>query len=479
MAARFSYNGVSLEEPLETLLYERTPIFNGPDYLYTKHVIHVRGVYAREPDKAALAHSPPDQDKAIRQKLSEPRGQLEWRMHGEGRGRPALEILRSPAPGRTVDAANGPMPLALNVIKIHGLHTWIIEYAVSTCVDERGLHTKKPSVMLSHRWRMESVFDEHYLEARIIRGRAIFRTDRLEELAATPDDFRSYLWHPVPKGFQIDAPACSVVATEDGTEVEYVLVFRQRWKNLLRKNITHIEARHTRGVVGPGLEDIAFNAVGTGLNYLSSSIGRMRSVHGMVGDIGIDDLYESNPIKLAEMAYGVVQGMVDQARDLHATIGEIRRNVPRVVDRLNVSIWGNPLATGQELVSAALDVLVKRMGLLGLAGIMCGSNVNLTVTQNLMLPYVELHGDFLAGAATSAAPIPLMLVGAVPNLGFPRTDDIETITTSARIDNPTLPGGGGKRGTLAAKLVAQHLHSVYAPPPKPSIPPAAKDLSPP
>ena len=63
------------------------------------------------------------------------------------------------------------------------------------------------TALLGHQWKMTEKIDEHCLSTRVVEGHATFNMARLYGSddavnAAFPDDFRSYLFLPVPFGFR-------------------------------------------------------------------------------------------------------------------------------------------------------------------------------------------------------------------------------------------------------------------------------------
>jgi hypothetical protein len=139
------------------------------------------------------------------------------------------------------DATGGPTPVAFNVEQIVGtksvVATYRIRFALNECVARRDHELSTggssglplpPPILLSHVWDMEETLDEQALSTRVITGEAIFRRDFLERHLPklTPDDFRSYLYHPIPDYFQ--RLPVRVKVTRDGQGIQYQLTDVER-----------------------------------------------------------------------------------------------------------------------------------------------------------------------------------------------------------------------------------------------------------
>lgn len=124
--------------------------------------------------------------------------------------------LISPQPGRTVDAMNGPFPLALDVIDIAGDGvTFGVNFQIKTYTPVGPADL----LILSHRWEMTHVHDDQNYLTRIIDGTIIFNGSELEAAGVEPDWFRNQFFHPIPLGFRryLDP----VTQSADGLTIRY------------------------------------------------------------------------------------------------------------------------------------------------------------------------------------------------------------------------------------------------------------------
>ncbi len=111
-------------------------------------------------------------DAAIREFLSQPRGQLAISSLGN-------LVLVSPRTfaGRPLscDARNGPFVRVNNIIAIPGERLWEIELTFETCVIENPT----PSLIISNRWTTEANVNWQHLTTRTYTGVVTVRSDAL------------------------------------------------------------------------------------------------------------------------------------------------------------------------------------------------------------------------------------------------------------------------------------------------------------
>ena len=446
--AFLTYNGVTIEEPFHTLLYSKDVKLDpsGTDYLYTVFRLHVRGIYNPE-STVSGAGAPPTTDIAIRHALLTPRSTLIYSQHAlNGQ---ASVVFTSPSGATGVDAHNGPIPLALNVTQVIGTKSWVIEYAIETYINENTAATK--SVLLSHRWRMEESIDQDYFTTRTITGRAIFRTDRLATLSAVPDDFRTYMAHPIPGGFRRES--IHVAASEDGSELDYHLVDRQQASICIRFGVSRIEATHTAGVTVPGLERIVSAAIGD-IAALGSALGKVGSAHDAPGTF-----------RNSARAYSNLPSM--------QTWG----NMPIRFDIVEVRVWGDPSSLRKVLTNVAMVVALGRFSEVQTTV----ATKNLTVMHDLMGKFVSVRLELMSGPLQTAAPIGAGGTPLVLN-AFPDSDDLSQIAvsiTSGAAQSPPPLGDNLSIGTYLARMAAQALSDPNDVPDTASEPAANRRLSPP
>jgi len=452
MAAILEYNGIVLQEPGQTLAYVKTPEYGpGGDYLFTRYKVKVSGVYAPNSTSyasgdagavmAMAGKKPAVTEAAIRHKLAQPRGTLVYRNGGV--------VLKSPADGFTVDAANGPIVETQSVTEIHGTSAWLITLAFETCVNENPT----PSVLLSHRWTREEELDEDFYSTITTRGRAIFRTDYLESEFADPDDFRAWLLHPVPQDFKREK--VWVAASEDGTSLDYVTIDRQQASNIIAKGVSRIEALWTTGCITPGAEEFAVQVGEATFETIASGADA----------VGVDGI--ANPGKAAT---NVLRKGVGVAKT-------IRNNIPRFVNTFVVRVWGMPKSKRRALSQVALLVVIKTLGTLRLVAAPLGP-VSVFLTCDLAGRFVELKVN-IEGSAVGTV---VEMVGGggpfkIPDIFGPVADDdgIEGVLSVGSGTNPEPYGG---RGSYLKRLASAALLGQDATPSKPTAPTDALNFQP-
>jgi len=253
----------------------------GVDYLYTEWDISC--IVIVSPNAISYATKQPQQlitvsnsaiatDMAIRPILMAPRRRLTISFlsafNEQQVGAAAEEVLIDvPTPNTSgtsqslsagnADARLGPTPTKCNIIGPSGngeclLYDFGIKFWVNEANNFFGNPNSKPPLLLSNRWTMTRQINRDgelaaYETTRLIQGSAIFRTDRMLEALACPDQFSRTLLHPVPLGFQ--RIACDVAAIPDATGVEYSIVDQQVPISLIAQNtpgVVKISAQHKK-----------------------------------------------------------------------------------------------------------------------------------------------------------------------------------------------------------------------------------------
>lgn len=444
-----TYNGIVIGEPLRMIEYRREPVYNGPDYLYDAYTVRVQGVWnpkstsyaapvAFAPPVAEEGKPPVITEKAVRHQLSQARATLIYSVGGQ-------DLLQSPAAGATVDAANGPFPVVNAITEILGNKTFLIDFGVRTCVNEAALYRATPSVLLSNRWTNSHAIDRDHFTTTTISGRAIFRSDRLEALASFPDDFRAHLFRPVPEGCR--RMSVHVEEGGDGLSCTYELVDRQLPIAVVADGVSWLEATHTTGITSPGAEEAAWQIGKAG-------VGGLQSVMTFFGG--------GDKTKFADAS-----GLVSAAVGLADTV---RGNVPRLINRVHVRVFGNPNSNRQRLLEVAYQVITSRMSEWQAAM----ANTRIFATADLMGRFVEVTADFQLGPFQGVGFSSQVLLGngsAMTAVGLGRRDDIPGITSAdPGVVHPALPNDSGARGTYLERCVAAALLGQNAVPAKPPAP---------
>lgn len=402
---------------VETRLYERTAIMDGPTYLYTRHTLGVVAIYNPErnsPFVAAPNFQAPIIDIALRHKLMLPRQKL---LYTVGTTNVIHSPLNLPA-GLTTDANNGPLPLYCHVEKVHGKKTFKVYWVVQTDVNE--CPSSLPPIVLSHRWTMDHDIDEHFFTTRTIRGHAILRTDHMLKSSVTPDDYRPHFIHPIPNDFK--RTHINVVAHEDGNALDYVVVDTEQpfvFDNFVRdRGVTKIEAYQN-------FEEGSF-AFDTIARTLATEIAA------------------------ATTSAGTIPGLAAAA-----TLGALRgaeKSLPTIVHSFLVRVWGNRDADRGNLELVAWTIVQRRREA---ANIPALSDKWCNVSHDIMGKWVEVSARFKLGPVASAA-ASLAFGGVV----FGSADELTAGIT--RTTGPGMGLGAGNstgtvRGTWIGELVAQTL----------------------
>lgn len=166
----------------------------------------------------AAGYNGVETDVEVKSRLWTPRGKLKISAYDtDGK---KVTWLESPRPGFSVDAANGPRPLAVDVVSATGdAGTLGVYFQIETCLPPCPNGSDR--LVLSHRWQMTHEHDSNYYLTRIIEGEIVFNAAVVAKSGLTPDLVRAQFIHPVPLGFKRGGPR--IVASSDGLTIGYAV----------------------------------------------------------------------------------------------------------------------------------------------------------------------------------------------------------------------------------------------------------------
>lgn len=175
---------------------------------------------------------------ALRQFLTVPRRQL-FVFTDDGDPAKSNLLLHSPEFGFHTDCKNGPIPKLFAINKALGDgSTFVINFQIETFINEQlhnplFLYGRRKETMalarrylLSNRFSMTHILDEDYFLNSAVEGKALFRTDLMYKDNFSPDDFRSFLFLPIP--YKCIRTDIQVQGLPDGTGVRYSFVDREQ-----------------------------------------------------------------------------------------------------------------------------------------------------------------------------------------------------------------------------------------------------------
>lgn len=456
---RVEYAGIELED-VSLQGWEREAVLNGPDYLYTRFKLHVKGIFNPFSTSYRLATVPgtPNSEKgqlaaltdqAIRHRLLQARQQLYvWMDQGDLNGRSYM--LVSPLPisptqptgaHYPTDANNGPFPVACNVYQMGGTKTFLVDFIIQTDINECQLGVSNPGVVISHRWAMEDDIDFQFLTTRTIRGKIVLSTDRMLSQQKDADDFRKLIVHPVNTNMQ--RLEVKVVDKEDGNTLEYEITDRELQFNIgedaKKAGVVRIEGEHTVGLFNYTSE-IVLGAAQGGLDVASDISGRR--VPGQ--NLGRGTILAT-----------VAGAMLGAAR-------EAQKSAPRLINRCSVRVWGSRNSTRRGLDDAARNILASRLVAFPGTGI---ATIKFFSTHHLHDKLVEMYGEWVTGPFSTAVQR-VKFFGFADGTGIalnsslvPDNEEIPGQLTQLSVTNPNLPNDEGSRGTFARQLLAAVLRS--------------------
>ena len=228
--ATLIYNGIALQHcHLEA--YNEDPVWEGPDYLYTRISIRVRGYVIAGSSLSTPAKQWPE----IRHMLETPRMAMSY---GSPTGNTVSIDPTGTTPGSVLDVRDGPKPLVLGITRIDGDVVFVIFFQVECNIrpcDPAGANGLFPP--LSHRWEEQETLGPDFLAKRMRAGKIVLRASgMLRDLpnfyAADIDDagnFMRQLASPgVPQSFQ--RMAATYAIANDGMSASYRFEDQQRYR---------------------------------------------------------------------------------------------------------------------------------------------------------------------------------------------------------------------------------------------------------
>lgn len=289
--------------------FEVVPVMNGPDKVCNQFTVHVTALFnpARNAFNAVQDLTAPVSrlnagvvpaitHQAIRNYLLTPHRSLKLTVDS-GIGAQAttdiLVVANPPALAKplqpvnpmtvaTLDARNGPQPLYCVVEEIVGTRTYLINYGITTWINETQASLTNRPALISNRWSMTHAIDNTLHTVRTIQGEAVFDISKLALLGQRSDDYRKFFVFPVPAGFR--RISVNVKGSADGASVEYEVIDVQQPVSVTANKVADIQLRvtHTYGKKGGN------EALGTSFRIAGDMIGA-RSARGKVA-AGLDAL---------------------------------------------------------------------------------------------------------------------------------------------------------------------------------------------
>lgn len=214
-----NYNGVTLPYPFHTSFHEDFVYdSSNTDMMYHKFDITVQAVINTQfndilGDVASEAVDAADIMNKIRRKLREPRKRLIISCNG-------LEILPHGHSGQpTVDARNGPLPQAVNILQLTN-ETFLITFQI---IAHYYVESGTPKIV-SNRWTEEVAIDNNNYSTRTRRGTYVIRSDA--EGGEEADTWRSIqAIVGVPDGFLRESSTYTL--SRDGLSINYSITDKE------------------------------------------------------------------------------------------------------------------------------------------------------------------------------------------------------------------------------------------------------------
>lgn len=303
---------------VKTLLSSRVPVMDGPTRIYDEFqyeclaVLNPRATSYRFQAGAGFVRTPlavigersTNTDNAIRHYLLHPA--RKWTILVDGD-----TLLQSPDDGRFCDANNGPIPYRCDIVDVMANKSLLIRWGCRTWINPcKRLTANKETPLLSHRWSQERDVDGEGFGTLTTRGHAIFDAGKLIALNQLPDEFFDNLVPFCPQNFRRDI--VQVVATEDGNELEYIVVDRETPLVLAAKGVARAEVTHIASLSRTDAIDIYKGGTKTAVGAGAAGAAIGTAIGGPVGGIvgGILGFVGGGALAITEKATPTLTHMI-------------------------------------------------------------------------------------------------------------------------------------------------------------------------
>jgi hypothetical protein len=300
--------------------HEKTPTLHGPDYLYTRHQLHLRVLLnvAINPRTSFTGF-----DKEFLDGFFKPRQELNVFVDNQ-------KWLNVPAP----DMDWGPKVLYTTVHQVVGPRTAWVDVGLEFAIRKQNEQTADESVIISTRWQAESEDDNLFWNSVTYSGEAVLRSDALAEQKKTAWDLRAaYILPPNISSSNCKRENLKIAVSEDGLMV--------RW-SFTDKQVPYI-------ALPAYVADASISVEGS-----SSQTTTDQLAWGIV-----DAATQAITLK----AFGV--GAITSAASMTTQIGKLAFNyVPSVSLIVKAVVFGRPDAKGEKLMPLARVLALKRLTLI-------------------------------------------------------------------------------------------------------------------
>ncbi len=336
-ALAVEYNGVEIRCS-HLISWDRFPVNQGPDVLYTTHRIHMVGTLHEKFDWGNTgAEIKLDRQDVVNllKRLQAPRKKL------------SIKLAESDKPWieTTLDQNQGPQVVGHRLSNLIGIKQVSLEVIIEFTTHEgEPSASSTPRILLSNRWEMIEDIDRFFRKRIMVRGRAIFRRDNLNLIGFEPDQFRKWCLWPLQKGYKRVSKRSGVGPT--GVELFYETIDEQTYVDVLAKDIADMKVIHNyrHFKVSPELVDKAL---------LTNAIKTANSALGRVGDAF--NANKGGPVgALAGMANDAIQGGLQNLEIGYSML-------PRHVGHIVVWVKGTPHALMTNLARAANRIATFRL----------------------------------------------------------------------------------------------------------------------
>jgi hypothetical protein len=307
-----------------TKSYEHRAVYNGADYIYTEHTLWGSATVHPNTVVDAVNGGPygtgVDAVAGIQAAFNQPRQDLTFE----------VGIVPFEAMTFDQDAQTGPVPIHFSAAVVYGAKT--VECVFGIKWNTVLIGDTDPPPITSNRWVMTHQYDDQYRLTITTKGLATFRRDALLTWGTSADDYRSWLFVPIPIGYQrLLGP---ITLSQDGLAVDYTITDRRIIFESNDDKVAHMSVVASTRTINPNASDVFRTAI--------------PALQAIAGRSIAEDVFKLNP--LAQVEIGGLQATA-LAYD----------SLPRSYAILDITAYGTPTAEASDLVSAVLKIAMSRL----------------------------------------------------------------------------------------------------------------------
>jgi hypothetical protein len=373
-----------------TKSYENRAVYNGADYIHTEHTLWGSATVHPNTVVDAVNGGPygtgVDAVAGIQAAFNQPRQDLTFE----------VGIVPFEAMTFDQDAQTGPEPIHFSAAVVYGAKTVECLFGIKWSTVLVG--DTDPPPITSNRWVMSHDYDEHFILTITTKGLATFRRDALLTWGTSADDYRSWLFVPIPIGYH--RTLGPITLSQDGLSVDYTITDRRIIMESNDPKVAHMAMRTSLSTDFPSLYEFARGGLNAGALGLGG-FGALRARRAK-------DLAEARGPKEFDLVkagwgaatkvgtvWGAIAGVIKLA-------GVFADALPRTHVSIEIDTYGTPTANTDELITATQKVMLAKIAKISTT--LSGASISMSVDSEQRL--VQANWVFAMPPSILATAIP-------------------------------------------------------------------------